>query len=166
MYTEKSGEETVNRMNKQEVQQLAVQKGLDIVEDTLLGNESGLDFQVFHAEDKAGDKWILRLPRRSDSMAKAAQEKAVLDAVNRHTSIEAPVTDVSRDFAAHYLIFGDRGLDKVMAAYENAGGRIWPHMKEHIIELRAAEAVVVAEFAISSVLKDMEDMTRQMLGVT
>ncbi len=78
---------------------------------------------------------------------------------------EAAVTDVSRDFAAHYLIFGDRGLDKVIAAYENAGGRIWPHMKEHIIELRAAEAVVVAEFAISSGLKDMKEMAGQMLGI-
>lgn len=296
-------------MNKQQVKQLAVQNGLDVIEDTMQANESGLDFQVFHAEDQSGEKWILRIPRRSVSMAKAGQEKAVLDAVNRYTLIEAPhwkvftdelvaykqlkgvpagtidpaiqnyvwefdienspdayhtslgrlladlhrmpavhvkdagivmhdhiearqsmaarmekvkqtfgvsrklwerwqawiandvlwpdhtglthgdvhpghilinpqaeaaglidwteaaVTDVSRDFAAHYLIFGEAGLNKVIDAYEKAGGLTWPGMKEHITELRAAEAVIVAEFAWSSGLKEMEDMARQMLGV-
>src|SRR5690625_915313 len=276
-------------MNKQEINKLAKSKGLDIVEDTIIINESGLDFLVAHVEDKDGVKWILRMPRRQDSMAKANQEKYVLDVVNQHTHIQAPdwtiftdeliaykqlagvpagtvdpkiqnyvwsfdienspiayhqslgsilaelhqvptsyvkdaginifngvearesmkfrmnnvkksfgvnqelwdrwqawisnvalwpnhtglidwtevaVTDVSRDFVAHYLIFGETGLDKLINAYEQAGGRTWSHMKEHIIELQATDAIAVAVFSQSSGLKEMEDMAKQMLGVS
>lgn len=297
-------------MNKQEINKLAKSKGLDIVEDTIIINESGLDFLVAHVEDKDGVKWILRMPRRQDSMAKANQEKYVLDVVNQHTHIQTPdwtiftdeliaykqlagvpagtvdpkiqnylwsfdienspiayhqslgrilaelhqvptsyvidaginmyngvearesmqsrmtnvkdtfgvnqelwdrwqawisndalwpnhtglchgdvhpghllinpqsevtglidwtevaVTDVSRDFVAHYLIFGETGLDKLIDAYEQAGGRTWSHMKEHIIESHAADAIAVAEFSQSSGLKEMEDMAKQMLGVS
>ncbi|MBB6451081.1 macrolide phosphotransferase [Geomicrobium halophilum] len=297
-------------MNKQDIKKLAKDKGLDVVEETMKINESGLDFLVSHAKDEEGVKWILRIPRRPDSMAKANQEKYVLDAVNGNTHIQAPdwsiftneliaykqldgvpagtvdpeiqnyvwsfdfesspaayhqslgrllaqlhqvptsyvkgagiamynsdearksmksrmenvkdtygvnqelwnrwqawisndalwpkhtglshgdvhpghilintgcevtglidwtevaVTDVSRDFTAHYLVFGEAGLEKVIDAYENAGGKTWSHMKEHIIELHAAGAIVVAEFAQSSGLKEMEDMAKQMLGVS
>ncbi|GAA0363048.1 macrolide 2'-phosphotransferase [Bacillus horti] len=297
-------------MNKQEIIVLAKSKGLDILENKLKINESGLDFQVAHAEDLEGTKWILRIPRRGDSMNKAKQEKHVLDVVNQHTSIQAPswsiftkeliaykqldgtpaatvnpelqdyewtfdsqnspeayhqtfgqvladlhqvsielvktngmtihsaeearlsmkarmkkvkdtygvdtslwerwqswvsneafwpkytglshgdihpghilidsscrvtglidwtevaVTDVSRDFQGHYLIFGENGLDKALASYENAGGRTWTHMKEHIIELQTTAAISVAEFAESSGLKEMEEMAKKMLGVS
>jgi len=297
-------------MNKQEIKKRAKDNGLDIVEATMILNESGLDFLVAHVEDKQGAKWILRMPRRQDSLAKANQEKYVLDVVNRYTDIQAPdwtiftneliaykelagvpagtvdpeiqnyvwsidienspiayhqslgrilaelhhvptsyvkdagikiyngvearesmksrmnnvkdsfgvnqelwdrwqawisndllwpnhtglshgdvhpghllinarsevtglidwtevaVTDVSRDFIAHYLIFGETGLDKLINAYEQAGGRTWSHMKEHIMESHAADAIAVAEFSQSSGLKEMEDMAKQMLGIS
>src|SRR5690625_7558780 len=82
-------------MNKQEINKLAKSKGLDIVEDTIIISESGLDFLVAHVEDKDGVKWILRRPRRQDSMAKATQEKSVLDVVTQHTHIQAPEWTIS-----------------------------------------------------------------------
>ena len=295
-------------MNKVEVKELAKQKGLNINEKTIRLNESGLDFQVAHVEDEQGQKWILRIPRRPDSMAKAAQEKMVLDAVHRYTTIQAPswgiftdefvayksldgvpagtinpeiqnyewviniedipsayhesfgrtlaeihqlpislfentgvkiytahearelmktrmhkikgeyevredlwnrwmkwvnndniwpkhtglshgdvhpghilinrqsevtglidwtevaVTDVSRDFIVHYLFAGEKGLEKAIMAYEKAGGKMWPLMKEHILELETTRAISVAEFAESSGLQEYKEMAKQMLG--
>lgn len=297
-------------MNRHEVKELAGRHGLHITEDTITLNESGLDFTVAHVENEEGEKWILRIPRRTDSMRNAEQEKHVLDVVNHYTTIQAPdwkvftneliayeqlagvlaatidpeiqnyvwsfdvekvpdvyhqslgrlladlhktptslvtasgiaidpngseareamksrmkkikdtfgvqqdlwerwqdwvsndafwpehtglshgdvhpghllinqndkitglidwteaaVTDVSRDFVSHYLIFGEAGLEKVIDAYENAGGQTWAHMKAHIIELETTSAISVAEFAQSSGIKEMEDMAKQMLGV-
>ncbi|PEU51584.1 macrolide 2'-phosphotransferase [Priestia megaterium] len=295
-------------MNKLEIKELAKRKGLNVIGKTMKLNESGLDFQVAHAEDEQGQKWILRIPRRLDSMAKANQEKMVLDAVNRYTAIQAPnweistdeliayrlldgvpvgtinpkiqnyewvldienipstyyesfgrmlaelhqlptnvvkkagikvytatearelmkekmqkvkdeyevrnnllnrweawvanddmwpnytslshgdihpghilinhqsevtglidwtevaVTDVSRDFLAHYLFTGEGGLEKAITAYEKAGGKAWPLMKEHIIELATTQAITVAEFAKSSGMQEYKDMAQQMLG--
>ncbi|WP_078394960.1 macrolide 2'-phosphotransferase [Shouchella patagoniensis] len=297
-------------MNKQNVKQLANEHGIQIVETTIKLNESGLDFQVAHAEDTTGQKWILRIPRRADSMRSAEIEKAVLDTVNKHVSFQSPlwviytneliaykqlsgvpagtvdpenqnyiweldvenipdsyhkslghvlaelhhvpikdlsisgltvhtadqarqsmkqrmdrvkhtlgvsdelwkkwqawlenepmwpkttglshgdlhpghelindqsevtglidwtevsVTDVSRDFVTHYMVAGVEGLEKTIAAYEQAGGNTWPLMKEHIIELAGANAIGVAEFAAVSGLKEYEDMAKQMLGVS
>ncbi|QJX81208.1 macrolide 2'-phosphotransferase [Priestia megaterium] len=295
-------------MNKLEIKELAKRKGLDVVEETMKLNESGLDFQVAHVEDEQGEKWILRVPRRPDSMAKAHQEKMVLDAINQYTNIQAPyweiftdelvaykalggvpagtinpeiqnyewvlnienvpssyhesfgrmlaelhqlptnlvkdagikiytatearelmkekmqkvkdeyevpedlwnrwqawvdnadmwpnhiglshgdvhpghilinnqseatglidwtevaVTDVSRDFLAHYLFTGEEGLTKAITAYEKAGGKTWPLMKEHILELATTQAITVAAFAESSGLQEYKDMAQQMLG--
>ncbi|NQD68984.1 macrolide 2'-phosphotransferase, partial [Bacillus haikouensis] len=40
-----------------------------------------------------------------------------------------------------------------------------PAMKEHIIELKAAYPVAIAEFAITSGLDEYEQMAREALGV-
>lgn len=68
-----------------------------IVIDSMKINESGLDFQVVHATDDKGNRWILRLPRRDDSMAKTEVEKQVLNIVSRILSIEVPVWSVCTD---------------------------------------------------------------------
>lgn len=295
-------------MNKKELRKLAESNGIDVLEESLKINESGLDFQVAHAIDRKGERWILRVPRRPDSMAKSKQEKMVLDIVNKYTSIEAPiwevdaadliaykqlsgvpagtvnpeiqnydwvldienipdsyfcsfgrvladlhrvpeaalksagltiytaeqarelmkermlkvkndyvvqeelwnrwerwlnndamwpnhtglshgdvhpghilinkksevtglidwteaaVTDVSRDFIAHYLITGEAGLEKAIAAYNEAGGTTWPLMKDHIVELNCTQAIAVAEFAESSGLKEYREIAQQMLN--
>jgi len=91
-------------MNKLEIKELAKRKGLNVIEKTMKLNESGLDFQVAHAEDEQGQKWILRIPRRLDSMAKANQEKMVLDAVNRYTTIQAPNWEISTDELIAYRL--------------------------------------------------------------
>ncbi len=46
-------------MNTLKVKQLAKSKGLDILEDTIKINESGVDFRVAYAKDQNGDNWIL-----------------------------------------------------------------------------------------------------------
>ncbi|MCM2404403.1 Mph(B) family macrolide 2'-phosphotransferase, partial [Rhizobium sp. S153] len=45
------------------------------------------------------------------------------------------------------------------------GGIYWPRMKEHIIELDAAYAVAIAEFAIVSGVEEYEQMAKEALGV-
>src|SRR5690625_7770365 len=97
-------------MNKQEIKKRAKDNGLDIVEATMILNESGLDFLVAHVEDKQGAKWILRMPRRQDSLAKANQEKYVLDVVNRYTDIQAPDwTIFTNELIAYKELAGEIG---------------------------------------------------------
>lgn len=76
---------------------------------------------------------------------------------------EAKVTDTANDFVAHYRTFGEAGLDALLEAYKQAGGYVWPKMKEHIIELTAAYPVSIAEFAAISGLDEYEQMARNVL---
>ncbi|TFE00560.1 macrolide 2'-phosphotransferase [Jeotgalibacillus salarius] len=77
---------------------------------------------------------------------------------------EISVGDVSVDFTAHLQIFGKEGLQKLIHAYDNAGGRTWSGMQEHIEEVKAAGPIIVAEYALVSGLKNMHEMAVQMLG--
>ncbi|MFS0785362.1 macrolide 2'-phosphotransferase [Shouchella sp. 1P09AA] len=295
-------------MNQTEIKQLAEKHGLGIEESSIKINESGLDFRVAHAKDQSGKKWILRIPRREDSLKHGQQEKAALDLIGNEVSFQVPqwtvfsneliayqqlsgvptatidmekqayvwtfdennapeayhkslgnvmadlhslstdhfaktgvemltgeavrkqmtermekvkqqfdidphlwkrwqtwlnndalwpkfsgvkhgdlhpghilineqaevtglidwtevgVGDVSYDFTAHYQIFGEEGLETLIQAYKKAGGRTWTGMKEHIIELRAASPILVAEFALSSGLEEMYEMAKNMLA--
>ncbi|MFC5711942.1 macrolide 2'-phosphotransferase [Thalassorhabdus alkalitolerans] len=90
-------------MNKiKEITESAKRNGIIIEEDSVKINESGLDFQVVHATDQKGDRWILRLPRRDDSMAKTEVEKQVLDLVSRTVAFEVPVWTVYTDAMIAY----------------------------------------------------------------
>ncbi|ARK32239.1 macrolide 2'-phosphotransferase [Halalkalibacter krulwichiae] len=295
-------------MNTRNVTQLASRNGLDILEETIKINESGVDFRVAHANDYNGDKWILRLPRRRESMRHAIQEKKALEIIQHHVNFQVPdwsifsdeiiaykqlkgvpaatidveqqgyiwsfdetnvpvkfhqslgkaiaelhalpkrefenigvemvgatelrasmkqrmervkeqydvnpilwerwqawlaedsfwpthvgvkhgdlhpghilidqnnlvtgfidwtevgIADVSVDFMSHHLLFGDEGLKKVLDAYDNAGGRTWPRMAEHIVELLTTSGITVAEYAQVSGLKDMQEIAAQMLA--
>lgn len=295
-------------MNTFNIKQLAASKGLDIVEETIKINESGVDFRVAHAKDPNGDNWILRIPRRAESMRHALQEKKALDLIQAHASFEVPnwsifsedliaykqlsgvpaatidveqqgyvwsfdetnvpaeydnslgkalahlhamphhkfkqigvevlsaselrtsmkqrmervkkqyevnpnlwdrwqawlaedsywpshvgvkhgdlhpghilidqnhhvtgfidwtevgVADVSVDFMTQHLLFGQEGLTKLIAAYDNAGGRTWARMDEHIVELLTTSGITVAEYATSSGLKEMHEAAAQMLA--
>lgn len=294
-------------MNKHDVKKIALHEGLDIVEETLKINESGVDFRVAHAEDVNGDKWILRMPRQKESMRHALREKKALDILNNLASFEVPdwsifsegliaykqlsgvpaatidverqayiwsfdeinapseyyyslgktlaelhslpqqefvnigveilsanelrasmkqrmnrvkekyhvnpnlwdrwqawladesfwpshvgirhgdlhpghilidknnhvkglidwtevgIGDVSVDFLSHQLLFEKEGLKKLIDAYDNAGGKTWPRMAEHIVELLTTSGITVAEYAQVSGLKDMEEAARHML---
>lgn len=46
-------------MNRLELKQLAKHHGLEILENTMKINESGVDFRVAHVEDFHGHQWIL-----------------------------------------------------------------------------------------------------------
>ncbi|WP_210237221.1 macrolide 2'-phosphotransferase [Alteribacter natronophilus] len=298
-------------MTIKQILKRAAANGLNIKEESVKLNESGLDFQVAHAEDASGEKWILRLPRRSDAMKKTVLEKQVLDVVSRHVLFEAPqweiftddliayrqlsgvpagtidpeiqnyrwefdidnvpaayfsslgkvladlhrvpaesvkdvtglkvqtiteakaelaermtrvkadigvgqelwdrwqawleneavwpkhtalvhgevhaghtlidgdarvtglidwtevaVTDVSRDFMAPLMIFGESGLDQVIRGYEEAGGKTWPGMREHVIELQSTYGLEIYEFAKESGSDEYMEMTRESLGVS
>jgi len=50
-------------------------------------------------------------------------------------------------------------------AYHEAGGHVWPKMKEHVIELDAAYPVRIAEFALISGSDQYLQMAKQALEV-
>ncbi|MDG5789908.1 macrolide 2'-phosphotransferase [Evansella sp. AB-P1] len=296
-------------MNTIKVKQLAKSKGLDIVEDSIKINESGVDFQVAHAKDHTGDQWILRIPRRLKSMRHALQEKKALDIINHLVSFQVPdwsyfsedfiaykqlsgvpaatidvelqdyvwsfdknnvpsdyyyslgkalaelhalsqgafknigvevldaselrasmrqrmdrvkkqfhvnqhlwdrwqawltndslwpthvgvkhgdlhpghilidksnhvttgfidwtevgIGDISVDFMSHHLLFGKDGLTKLIDAYDNAGGKTWSRMEEHIVELLTTTGITVAEYAQVSGIKEMHETAAHMLA--
>ncbi|ERN53747.1 macrolide 2'-phosphotransferase [Alkalihalophilus marmarensis] len=295
-------------MNTRKLKQLAEQNGLSILEDSIKINESGVDFQVAHAEDEKGDKWILRIPRRPESMRHADKEKHALDIMKKEACFQVPdwsiysndliaykqlkgapaatidmevqayiwsfdeknvpasyyetlgkslanlhnlhdspfmntgieiieaselrksmkqrmervkqtykvnsdlwdrwqawlsedslwpkhtgvrhgdmhpghilidtnqrvtgfidwtevgIGDVSIDFMSHQMLFGKEGLQKILAAYDNAGGRTWSKMEEHITELLTTSGITVAEYAEVSGLKEMHETAVQMLA--
>lgn len=294
-------------MNKLKVKQLANNKGLNILEDTIKINESGVDFLVAHVKVQNGDKWILRIPRRPESMRHALQEKKALAIINNYANIQVPdwsifsedliaykqlsgipvatidigqqgyvwsfdetnvpfeyyhslgktlaklhslpqhefknigvetleaselrtfmkqrmdcvketykvnpnlwerwqawlaedslwpshvgvrhgdlhpghilidknnyvtglidwtevgVADVSVDFMSHYLLFGKDGLQRLINAYDNAGGKTWSRMDEHIVELLTTSGITVAEYAQVSGIKEMHETAACML---
>ncbi|WP_404450969.1 macrolide 2'-phosphotransferase [Virgibacillus necropolis] len=78
---------------------------------------------------------------------------------------EAHVDDPANDFVSHLATFGEDALKKLISAYENAGGYVWPSMFEHIVELSAAYPVGIAEFAMKSGLSEYEAMAKQTLGL-
>nr|WP_078379964.1 macrolide 2'-phosphotransferase [Sutcliffiella halmapala] len=292
------------------VKEIAEQNGILIKEDSIKLNESGLDFQVAHAEDVQGNNWILRLPRREDAWLKTELEKNVLETLHQHVFFEIPVwsvytkeliaykqlsgipavtfdlasqknkwqldeenvpqsfneslgrvlaelhqfpkeklthldlkvhtaaearatmvsrmnkvkekfgvgealwerwqtwiandemwpketalihgdvhaghtlindnkevtglidwteaavTDPSKDFMGHYVVFGEAALEQLIAFYHQAGGITWPFMKEHIIELTTTSAIDLAEFAEQSGSKEYEQLAIDGLGVS
>lgn len=74
----------------EEVFELAKKNGIDIQAETMKGNESGLDYYVVAAEDITGTSWILRIPRRNDSMQEWAKEKLVLDLIKDKLPVQVP----------------------------------------------------------------------------
>lgn len=78
---------------------------------------------------------------------------------------EAECGDPAADFTAFYTVFGEEALSELLEQYAQAGGRVWPRMKEHIVQLQGAYAVTIALFALKSGLEQYADMAREALGV-
>lgn len=78
----------------------------------------------------------------------------LVDADARATGIldwtEARVADPATDFIGHLSVFGDEGLDQLLAAYQKAGGRTWPRIKDHCAELLSAFRVTYALYALNT----------------
>ena len=58
--------------NAQALVALAAAHDLDIEPATLTTTEFGLDFRVVFARTRAGEDWVLRIPRRPEVMDRAA----------------------------------------------------------------------------------------------
>lgn len=73
---------------------------------------------------------------------------------------EGKVADVSTDFIGHMRTHGEQELGRLIGAYAEAGGVVWPKMKEHILELAATYPIDIAEFAIKSGSDEYLEMAR------
>lgn len=78
----------------------------------------------------------------------------LVDAEDRVTGMidwtEAEIHDPSMDFAAHLLLFGEAGLERLIEHYGAAGGRTWPRMAHHTKERLALSPIKYALFAMES----------------
>ncbi|OIJ19310.1 macrolide 2'-phosphotransferase [Anaerobacillus alkalidiazotrophicus] len=143
-------------MNKKviEIKEIAKRKGIIIAGDSMKINESGLDFQVVHAVDHEGVPWILRLPRRENSMAKAGVEKKVLDIVSRHVSFEVPVWSVYTDeFIAYKQLSGI------------PAGTIDPTIKNYIWEIDINNVPQSYLNSLGKVLAELHQVPKEMLKI-
>ncbi|PAD20735.1 macrolide 2'-phosphotransferase [Terribacillus saccharophilus] len=84
-------------LKKQQAVEIAKGYGLDVKENSIIFNESGLDFKVAYAEDNKGNEWVLRFPRRDDVMKRTIGEKKTLDVINKHVDFEFPLWVVYED---------------------------------------------------------------------
>lgn len=94
-------------LTNEQVIERAKQHGLVVKEDSLLNNESGLDFQVVFATDLQGERWVLRIPRREDVLARTRQEKNILGLVSSWLPVQVPQwTIFSQELIAYKLLKG------------------------------------------------------------
>lgn len=60
---------------------------------------------------------------------------------------EAHVADPAMDFTLQLGTMGERALERLLVAYGGAGGRVWPRMREHVVESWLTYPLTVAGFA-------------------
>ncbi|WP_300345014.1 macrolide 2'-phosphotransferase [Nesterenkonia sp.] len=80
----------MNSSSLDDVLERAAWHGLALNAQTVEINESGLDFTVALADDAAGDRWVLRIPRRPDVVERMHQEARILDLVRPYLSPAVP----------------------------------------------------------------------------
>lgn len=78
---------------------------------------------------------------------------------------EAHGSDPAKDFVMCYATLGADVLSALINQYENAGGRVWPRMHEHIIEMYSAYPVAIAMFVLISGEESYLDLARTMLAM-
>ncbi|MFS0560740.1 macrolide 2'-phosphotransferase [Terribacillus sp. 179-K 1B1 HS] len=111
-------------MNKLQAVEIAKGYGLNVKEDSIIFNESGLDFKVAYAEDIKGNEWVLRFPRRDDVMKRTIVEKKTLDIINKYVDFQFPFWSVYEDDLIAY-----RKLTGVPA------GTIDPEIQNYVWEM-------------------------------
>lgn len=93
---------------KQEALISAANHGLQLVEDKIEWNESGMDFLVAFAQDEEGQAWVLRKPRRSDVWERAENEYKVLQFLRDQLSVKLPDWRIaSPELIAYSLLEGE-----------------------------------------------------------
>ncbi|WP_187263830.1 macrolide 2'-phosphotransferase [Pontibacter beigongshangensis] len=78
---------------------------------------------------------------------------------------EAEVSDPAIDFVALLATFGGDVAKQLLQAYQQAGGKVWPRMLEHIQQRHAAYGVNIGLFVLESGTDDYLLMARQALGL-
>lgn len=94
------------------ISSLAEAHGLELEESSIKLNEMGLDFRVAIARTIQGDSWVLRMPRRSDVLDRAAVEGRLLRMVAPHLSVAVPDWRIqTSELTAYPLLPGEPGLE-------------------------------------------------------
>ncbi|MDO1450237.1 macrolide 2'-phosphotransferase [Rhodocytophaga aerolata] len=78
---------------------------------------------------------------------------------------EAEVGDPAIDFVPYLATFGQQALSTLLTGYEQAGGKVWPRMKEHIVRQQGAYGINIALFALQSGVEEYLQMAKVALGV-
>jgi macrolide phosphotransferase len=82
----------------QDIITLAKKYEINLQKESLKFEGMGLDFQVVFATDEEGEKWILRIPRRSDAIEKVAKEKKLLEGIHKQQSVfQVPHWEIATD---------------------------------------------------------------------
>ncbi|MBE7447473.1 MAG: phosphotransferase [Kofleriaceae bacterium] len=90
---------------------LAARHGLALDPATLAINEAGLDFQVGLGVAANGERWVLRVPRRTDMADQIAAEAAVLALVAAELPVAVPRwTICTSELVAYPALPGEPGL--------------------------------------------------------
>lgn len=167
---------------KIEVLKIAEKHGLQLLEDTLVFNESGLDFQVVFAKDQEGKEWALRIPRRSDVFPRTKAEKTALDLINKYVDFEAPNWEVyTEELIAYEKLRGVPAgtIDPEAQAYvfeidennipegfyQTLGKTL--AMIHRIPQKQAAEAGIVVQTPeeVKQIMRDRMDAVKEKFGV-
>ncbi|MDN6332005.1 MAG: aminoglycoside phosphotransferase, partial [Micrococcaceae bacterium] len=79
------------------VRALAARHDLDLAEEGITFNESGLDYRVAfgHEDSEVAQQWVLRIPRRDEVSATLGEERAILDFVRPRLSVAVPAWRIS-----------------------------------------------------------------------
>lgn len=78
---------------------------------------------------------------------------------------EAEVGDPAIDFVPYLATFGEQALSTLLTGYEQAGGKVWPRMKEQIVRQQGAYGINIALFALQSGLEEYLQMAKVALGI-
>lgn len=96
----------------EDILDLAAAHGLPLDPGSVRVNEMGLDFRVATARTTAGEDWVLRIPRRSEVLERAAVEGRVLRLIAPHLSVAVPDWRIhTSDLIAYPLLPGEPGLE-------------------------------------------------------
>lgn len=94
-------------MNEKEVKVLAERHDLRLNEG-LVFNEVGLDFQIVFASDQEGNPWVLRIPRRPDMLQQIEHEAKILGLMKKRLRICVPDWKIiSPELIAYPLLPGN-----------------------------------------------------------
>jgi macrolide phosphotransferase len=91
-------------LTNDQIIELAKLHGLELQEDSLTRNESGLDFLVVMASNGQGEQWVLRIPRRPDVIPTARKERKILELVQGKLPIQTPKWEICSDELIAYKL--------------------------------------------------------------
>src|SRR5690625_3076284 len=93
------------------IARLAAEHDLDVDPASLQVNEIGLDFRVAIARAAGGERWVLRIPRRPDVLARADIEGRLLSLIGPQLTVAVPDWQIhSHELIAYPLLPGEPAL--------------------------------------------------------